>query len=224
MRGVQSPGLPPAMTNYFANLIELRRGEPQNDLITRLISVQADGQSFEQQELIDFCFLVYAAGHSTTTDLIGNAMLCLLQHPEIQEDLRNRPEHIPDTLEEVLRYHPPIHAASRTVTKETSLGEQRLQKGQGVIPWIASANHDAAHFLDPESFHITRSPNRHLSFGYNIHFCPGASLARLEARIALQVILERFSSFALIPGVLLEMKPNFAISGARHIPITFQAH
>lgn len=222
-QGMQLPGLPPAMNMYFTNLIELRRKKPEDDLISRLIAAEIDGEHLGQQELIDFCFLVYAAGHSTTTDLIGNAVLCLIQHPEIQEELRAKPKLLPGAIEEILRYHPPVHSVSRAVTSDTMLGGQLLPKGEGVIAWIASANHDPAHFINPERFDITRTPNRHLSFGYTIHLCLGASLARLEAQITLQIMLERFSAFTLIPGVPLEMKQSPVIPGARHIPIMFQA-
>lgn len=222
MRGVQLPGLPPVMTEYFTKLGELRRQEPQDDLISRLVVAQIDGQSLSSQELADFCFLVYGAGHSTTTDLIGNTVLCLLQHPELQEELHSSPERIPDALEEVLRYNPPVHSASRAIMTDVTLGNQLLQEGQGVICWVASANHDPGHFPEPERFDIQRSPNRHLSFGFSTHFCLGAPLARLEAQIALETLLARFSELRLMPGVQLEARQNFVIPGMKHIPITFR--
>ena len=131
------------------------------------------------------------AGQETTKNLIANFFLTLSDHPEDQELLTRHPELIPSAIEEVLRYLPPVWFLLRQTTTDVELGGVTIPAGQMVLPWTASANRDSRQFPDPDRFDVRRDPNRHLAFGHGIHFCVGAPLARLEARIALPMMLER---------------------------------
>src|SRR5579863_8984734 len=155
---------------YFTDLIEQRRREPREDLITDLLNAQIDGQHLTLNEILGFCVLLLVAGNETTTHLITNAILCLDEHPEALEQLRAEPALLPDAIEEVLRYRSPIRLMHRVVATDTTIGEHKLKKGQNMIAWIASANRDEEQFPHADQFDIRRSPNRHLAFGYGIHF------------------------------------------------------
>jgi cytochrome P450 len=132
-----------------------------------------------------FCVLLLVAGNETTTNLIGNAILCLDENPGAVERLRANRELVPNALEEALRYYSPVKLMPRWAVTETTIDDQRIEAGQLLFAWITSANRDEAQFPDANQFTIEREPNRHLGFGRGIHFCLGAPLARLEAKVAL---------------------------------------
>ena len=180
------------MGMYFGRLIAQRRAEPRDDLISHLISAEVDGQRLTEIELIGFCVLLLVAGNETTTNLLGNAILCFDERPEVYERLRAQPSLIPSAIEEVLRYRSPVQSMFRAATGETEIGGAVTHPGQPVVAWIGSANRDEAQFPNAEVFDIERTPNRHIAFGYGIHFCLGAPLARLEARLALEALTTRF--------------------------------
>ena len=182
----------PKCGRYFLRIIEQRRREPQADLISALLAAQVDGQQLSQQELLGFCILLLVAGNATTTQLIGNALLCFDEQPEVFEALRADPALIPGAIEEVLRYRSPVQMMFRHVVTDVELSGQQLHRGQWVLAQIGSANRDEDQFPDADHFDFKRAPNRHLAFGHGIHFCLGAPLARLEAKIALTLLLERF--------------------------------
>jgi len=177
--------------DYFSALLEERRRAPREDLVSALSNAEIDGERLTERELVNFCILLLFAGQETTKNLIANFFLTLSDHPEDQELLTRQPELIPTAIEEVLRYLPPVWFLMRQTTADVELGGVTIPAGQMVLPWTASANRDSRQFPDPDRFDVRRDPNRHLAFGHGIHFCVGAPLARLEARIALPLMLER---------------------------------
>jgi cytochrome P450 len=180
------------MAPYFLSLLEARRHQPQDDLLSALVTAQVEGERLKEDDLLSFCILLLVAGYETTTNLIGNAILCFDEYPTVIERIHTTPDLLPDAIEEVLRYRSPVHVLVRRVTAPTRLGDQELQAGQRVAVHISSANRDEAQFPHAERFDIERSPNRHLAFGHGIHFCLGAPLARLEAKIVLSTLLQQF--------------------------------
>jgi cytochrome P450 len=207
--------------DYFRHIIAHRRRKPGDDLISALLAAQIDGEYLTERELLGFCALLLVAGNITTTNLIGNAILCFDEHPEVMEQLRLQPDLMPGAIEEVLRYRSPITVVGRFATSDLMLGGHRIEKGQFVLGWVACANYDPAQFPRPEHFDIQRNPNRHLSFGHGIHFCLGAPLARLETRIALTIMLERLRDIRRVHEDNLEPVSSSFIYGAKHIPVTF---
>jgi len=210
------------MGMYFLNMIEQRRQEPGDDLITGLLNASVDGEQLSQIELLGFCVLLLVAGNETTTNLIGNAVQCFAEHPEAWEELRAQPDLLPQAIEEVLRYRSPVQAMFRVSKSEVELNGQRIPAQSSVIAWIGSANHDEAVFAEPERFDIQRAPNKHLAFGNGIHYCLGAPLARLEARIALEAMLERFGGFALEEGFVPRRPPSLIVYGLKELPVEFR--
>jgi cytochrome P450 len=210
------------MSEYFLGMIEQRRREPEDDLISALLDAQIDGQHLNQRELLGFCILLLVAGNETTTNLIGNALLCFDEHPGVIEQLRAEPALVPGAIEEVLRYRSPVQFMYRRAVADVTIRDQEIRVGQMVLAWIGSANRDEAQFPNADSFDIRRTPNRHLAFGHGIHFCLGAPLARLEARIALTMLLERFYEIKRVPGVTLEATGSDLVYGVKHLPVTFR--
>src|SRR3989440_6235989 len=210
------------MSEYFLDMIAQRSREPKDDLISALLDAQIDGQHLNQRELLGFCILLLVAGNETTTNLIGNAILCFDEHPEVMEQLRAEPALVPGAVEEVLRYRSPVQFMYRRTVANTTIRDQEIQAGQMVLAWIGSANRDEAQFPNPDNFDIRRTPNRHIAFGHGIHFCLGAPLARLEAKIVLTMLLERFHEIKRVPGVALEPTGSDIVYGVKHLPITFR--
>ncbi len=209
------------MGMYFMSMIEQRRQAPGDDLITGLLNASIENEHLSQMELLGFCVLLLVAGNETTTNLIGNALLTFTEHPELWQQLRAHPELLPGAIEEVLRYRSPVQAMFRTTAREANLRGQAIPAGASIIAWIGSANHDEALFSQPERFDIQRTPNKHIAFGNGIHYCLGAPLARLEARLALGAMLERFSTISLAPGSILERQPSLIVYGLRSLPVIF---
>jgi cytochrome P450 len=209
------------MAAYFVGLLEERRQRPQDDLISALLAAEIDGQSLSVPELLGFCVLLLIAGNETTTNLIGNAVLCFEEHPEVAEALRADPALLPGAIEEVLRYRSPVQSMWRSVARETSLAGHTLREGQRVVAWIGSANRDEAVFDAPDRFVAGRAPNRHLAFGAGVHFCLGAPLARLEARIALTALLERMPDLRRVADAPLTVVRSPIVYGVERLPVTF---
>src|SRR5260370_27858772 len=179
------------MSEYFLWMIEQRRREPHDDLISALLAAQDEGQRLSVQELLGFCIILLVAGNETTTHLIGNAFLCFDEYPDVVQHLRAEPALLPDAIEEVLRYRSPLKGMFRAANMDIQIGDQSIPAGPALIAWIGSSNRAAPQFPRAKTIILSRSPNRHLAFGYGIHFCLGAPLARLEAKIALGIMLER---------------------------------
>ncbi|MFF2246496.1 cytochrome P450 [Arthrobacter sp. NPDC058130] len=211
------------MAEYFMAMIEQRRRQPGNDLISALLGAEIDGQKLSVMELLGFCSLLLVAGNETTTNLIGNAVLCFTEAPGTAERLVAEPDLLPHAIEEVLRYRSPVQSMYRISTVETTLRGRSLPAGSPIVAWIGSANRDGEQFPHPEVFDVERSPNRHLAFGQGIHFCLGAPLARLEAKIALQAVLSRLPGLAVEPGATLERMESTIVYGVKRLPVTWQA-
>ena len=212
---------------YFAPLVEERRRNPGQDLISLLLAAEVDGQRLNTAEICVICGMFLVAGNVTTIHLLGNALLCFHNYPEAWQHLVQDRSLVPDAIEEILRYLPPNRGLAentailegRTATRDVMLENQLIHKGEKVNVSALSANFDERQFPDPERFDIKRTPNRHLSFGYGIHFCLGAPLARLEAKIALETMLETMPRWSIQHDTQLELIPSSSVFGVRRLPI-----
>ncbi|WP_415953898.1 cytochrome P450 family protein [Streptomyces sp. KLOTTS4A1] len=209
------------LATYLNELIEDKRASaPADDLLSALIRTTAeDGDKLSADELRAMVFLLLIAGHETTVNLIGNAVHALLRHPRHLEAVRADPGRLNAVIEETLRYEGPVENATyRFTTEPVTYGQVTIPAGQPVLVSLAAAAHDPARFPDPERFDPDRSTQGHLAFGHGIHFCLGAPLARLEARIALRSLLERCPDLALdgVPGPWL---PGTIVRGVRELPV-----
>jgi cytochrome P450 len=209
------------MGAYFYELLQERRADPRNDLVSALAAAEIDGQRLTEVELIGFCMLLLVAGNETTTNLIANAVLCLDRNPEAARDLRADPDLVPSAIEESLRYLSPVQSMFRVARDDVEVRGVRIPAYSRLVAWIGSANRDPSQFPDADRFDIRRSPNRHLAFGQGIHFCIGAPLARLEARIALTAMLTRLGHASVEPGVDLRALPSTIVYGVKSLPVTF---
>ena len=174
-------------------------------------------------ELLGFCALLLVAGNETTTNLIGNAVLCFAEVPGTIERIVKEPPLLPGAIEEVLRFRSPVQSMYRVTVADTALGDVRIPAGAPVVAWIGSANRDERQFERPAQFDVDRGQIRHLAFGHGIHFCLGAPLARLEARIALEATLSRLPGLTLAPGPQLERMDSTIVYGLKALPVTWQA-
>jgi cytochrome P450 len=205
---------------YVAEHAAARRRRPADDLLTRLVEAEVDGQRLTERELLRFVELLLVAGTETTTNLIANAMICLADHPAELARLRGAPELLPSAIEEVLRYRTPVQAMFRTTARDVEIGGGAIPAGRLVLAMIGAANRDPRRFADPDRFDISRDPNPHLAFGHGIHFCIGAPLSRLEGRIALADLLARMREFELVKTAWQPRVP-FHVHGPATLPIRF---
>jgi hypothetical protein len=180
-----------AMSGYFRTIIASRRADPKPGFLMTMIEGEADGERLTDDELVATCMLILFAGHETTTNLIGTALLGLLQHPEQKALFLSDPAITDSAVEEFLRYDGPTNALVRNVAQDHFLHGRALRKGQRVFLMMNSANRDPEFFDEPDRFDIARSPNRHLTFGQGAHTCLGLQLAREEGRIAVRAFLDR---------------------------------
>lgn len=187
---------------FFGRLIERERANPTSSVLSAIVHSEIGGLS--ELELVGACTLILFGGHETTTTLLTNTLAILLERPELADRLRSNPELIPGAVEEFMRVCGPARSMPRKIAVTHERGGQELRAGQNVFLSIVSANHDPAVFANPQELDFERDPNPHLGFGWGLHFCLGANLARLEARLALRGLLERYSSMepaAPIPEV-----------------------
>jgi cytochrome P450 len=183
---------------YLKGLVDDRRehpGDPEKDLLTRLIRGEHEGRKLTETELLQNCIFILNAGHETTTNLIGNALEILIRYPAERRRLIENPELMRSAVEEVLRFESSNQLGNRIVTAQTTLGGVDMPKGTLVTLGIGAANRDPEPFPDPDRFDVARNPTRHLAFGSGIHMCAGMSLARLEGRIAIERFLRRFPDY-----------------------------
>ncbi len=182
------------MSAYFRNIIEQRRAQPGEDVITKMMQAQDEKGSLNEDELVAMCMLVLFGGHETTTNLLGSAVVALLEHPQQQQLLRDNPQLMDSAVEEFLRYDGPSNSIARVVAVDHELQGKALRAGDRVFAMINAANRDPRRFDRPHELDIQRSPNRHLTFGQGLHFCLGAPLARLETKVCISALLSGFSS------------------------------
>ena len=203
---------------YFAPIIEERRREPTEDLVSRLALAEEEGQKLTTEETQVTLRLLLVAGNETTTNLIGNGLRALLQHPEQLQLLREQPELIPTAIEELLRYDPPVQLDGRYLAEDVEIGGKLAKENSRVALLIGGANRDPEQFSDPDALDVTREETVNISFGRGIHHCLGAPLARLEGRIAFEVLLERFDEIGFGSREPV-YKPNIVLRGLREFPI-----
>jgi cytochrome P450 len=211
------------LQQYFQSFLARCRAEPRDDLTSALLAAEEQGDRLTGVELMSMVFLLMIAGHETTVNLISNGVWALLRHPEQLERLRADPPLIDSAVEEMLRYCGPVrHTTSRFAVQDTEFLGQRIPAGEMIMASLLSANHDAEQFSEPERFDITRQPNRHIAFGFGLHFCIGAPLARLEATIAIPLLLERLPGlrFGLDPATL-RWRHGLLIHGLERLPVAF---
>lgn len=210
------------LNDYFHGIVEQRRQRGETGaLIDTLISAHDEDGSLSSEELVASCVILLFAGHETTTNLIGNGMVLLLERPDQLAKLRANPNLMPSAVEEILRYESPAHAVMRLAAEDFSLRGKDIKKGDRIFLMLAAANRDPEMFDDPERFDIQRDPNRHLSFGYGLHFCIGAQLARVEGEIALRHILDRFPNIALDTDHL-EWDLSLVLRGVHALPLSLK--
>jgi cytochrome P450 len=208
------------LTRYFERLIDRYRTEPGDTLIHALIRAEEEreGEALSREEVLATCILLLFAGHETTTHLIGNGILALLQHPDQRQVLEDDPSAVAPAVEEFLRYDGPAKLAPRSVKSGFELAGKRLERGQRVLLALASANRDPERFADPDRLDLKREENPHVGFGVGIHYCLGATLARLETRIAVVSVLERLPRMRLVTDHL-EWHPTLLSRGLRALPV-----
>ncbi|TDD92607.1 cytochrome P450 [Actinomadura rubrisoli] len=190
---------------YLLEHVGDRRTTPRDDLLTKLVEADVDGQRLTDRQIVNFANLLLFAGHITTTMLLGNTILCLDTFAEADERVRKDRSLVPTLVEESLRYLTPLAANYRTTTRDVELGGKRIREGEVLMVWLSAANRDPSAFDDPHAFDVARDPNPHLGFGRGIHFCLGAPLARLEGRVALNILFDRFPELRTDP----EKPPTF---------------
>ena len=207
------------MKDYLRRLAVSCRAEPQDDLMTALVQAEDQGDRLTEEEMLATCLTLMVAGHETTTNLIANGTLTLLRHPDQLERLRDNPALMDSAVEEFLRYESPIQRNRRVVRTEVEFGGQPMKPGEVVFQMLGAANRDPDVFPDPDTLDITRQPNPHIAFGFGIHFCLGAPLARLEAPIALRALIDRLPAMRLADAEL-EWVPNI-MRGLKSLRVTF---
>ncbi len=205
---------------YFRGLVPARRRQPRADLLSLLIAAEEQGDKLSEGELLATCILLFIAGHETTVNLIGNGLVALLRHPEELERLREDPALIPSGVEELLRYDGPVQRTARIAQADVELGGHMIEKGQMVVALIGAADRDPAHFAEPDRLDVGRRDNHHIAFGFGIHFCLGAPLARLEGQIALGTLLRRAPGLALGSDAL-EWRESSVLRGLKALPVVW---
>lgn len=205
---------------YFGRLVEQRRSDPQDDLVSELIHAEVDGKPLTEQQLALYCELLVEAGNETTRNAITGGLLAFSEHPSEWEKLRARPELLSDAVEEILRWVSPISHFTRVATDDCELRGEKIRAGDQVALYFGSANRDEEVFENPFDFRVDRHPNPHLAFGFGEHFCMGALLARVELEIIYKLLLERLESFEVSGPV--ERLSSIINGSIKHLPIRYR--
>lgn len=211
-----------AMAEYFRRMIPARRAIPCEDIMSALVTARDRDDRLGEDELVASCILLLFAGHETTTNLIGNGILALLRHPAQARALRDHAELAGSAVEEILRYDGPTPAMVRVAVEDIGLQGRTIRRGDRVFTMINAANRDPRQFAEPDRLDLARANNRHIAFGYGIHFCLGAPLARLEAQIALPALLRALREPALDLGEPAWLD-SLVFRGVKSLPVTFPA-
>ncbi|MFY0535711.1 cytochrome P450 [Nannocystis pusilla] len=207
------------LLDYLAGHAKERLQRPREDLLTKLVHAEVDGERLTTNEVVNFANILLVAGHITTTMLLGNTVLCLDAHPEHLARVRADRRALPGAIEESLRFLSPFAAVGRATHAETELAGERIPADKLLMVWIAAANRDERQFARPDEYDPTRDPNPHVAFGRGIHFCLGAPLARLEGRVALDILLDRFPDLRTDPDARPEFIPSPNMTGVRKLPL-----
>lgn len=212
-----------ALASYFRDgLLPERRKHPRADLLSALIAAEEAGDKLSEAELLATCTLLFVAGHETTVNLIGNGLLALLRHPDQLKRLRENPSLIESAVEELLRYDGPVQRTGRIPSTDVEIDGTAIARGEMVVAVIGAANRDPAHFPDPDRLDLTRPDNRHIAFGWGIHFCLGAPLARVEGQIAIDTLLRRQPRLTLATSAP-EWRESSVLRGLKALPVWCQA-
>ncbi len=209
-----------ALSDYFRALIAERRTAPRNDLLSALIAAEEAGDKLSEEELLATCILLLVAGHETTVNLIGNGTLALLRHPDQLRLLRENPGLIGSAVEELLRFDGPVQRTARIPSEDVTIRGCTIAKGEMVMPFIGAADRDPAQFPDPDRLDIARGDNRHIAFGWGIHFCLGAPLARVEGQIAINTLVQRLPKLSLATDKP-EFRQSLTLRGLSALPVSF---
>jgi cytochrome P450 len=208
------------LADYFRGLIARRRAAPRADVLSDLIAAEEAGDTLSEAELLATCILILIAGHETTVNLIGNGTLALLRHPDELARLRRDPGLIGTAVEELLRFDGPVQRTARIASEDVTFGGRTIARGEMVMPFIGAADRDPAQFREPDRLDLGRADNRHIAFGWGIHFCLGAPLARLEGQIAINALLRRLPRLALATDAP-EFRQSLTLRGLAALPVSF---
>ncbi|HEV3400255.1 MAG TPA: cytochrome P450 [Acidimicrobiales bacterium] len=219
---VETRGLAATMhlAQYFTDLVQKRKAEPRDDLLSAMIAAEEGGQRLTHEELLTTSTLLLLAGFETTMNLVGNGVLMLLQHPAELDRLRADPTLDRAAVEELLRFEGPVHVTARIATTDVEVGGQLIRKGEQAAVVLAAANRDPDQFPDPNRLDVGRADNRHLAFAAGAHYCLGAALARIEARAAIATLVRRFPDLALVTSDP-QWRDHFVIRGLKELRVRF---
>ncbi len=205
------------MTRYFQNLMIEKENNPDQSLVYSVLNAEVDGEKLTMMESLGFFILLLVAGNETTTNLISNALLTFNEYHGTYDAIRGDSKLIPQALEEVLRYRSPVQSIYRVARVDTELSGVPVRKGSIMVPWIGSANRDESVFEDADKFMMERKDNRHIAFGEGIHYCLGAPLARLEAKIAMECMTENFESYEILRDRKMIPQESTIVYGFREL-------
>ena len=206
------------MRNYFLSLIPLRKESPGDDLISKVVNAEVDGETLDDNTIAGFNMLLLIAGNETTTNLLSNMLNHISYNPNIWKELRKNKGLVDAAIEETLRFDSPVHWVSRRATENTELSGQTIKKGENIFAIMGSANRDPSHYENPEEFRLDRKQNKdHHTFGHGIHFCMGAPLARLEGRYALEGLLDRFEEVTPSKDAKNQRTSSSMLRGYHHL-------
>jgi cytochrome P450 len=205
--------------DYFRGVIAARRAAPRDDLVTALVQAEVDGHKLSDDDILGFCALLLIAGNETTTNLLGNAAIVLAAHPDARAEIVADMSLLPNAIEEVLRFEGPAQTLTRTTTVDAHVRGQTIRAGEKVMLLLAAANRDPRVFEDADRFDIHRVTRKHIAFGSGIHFCMGANLARLEARVAFEELLGRYPKYSITAPDTVSYFNTPSIRGPKALPV-----
>ncbi|MGO9451460.1 MAG: cytochrome P450 [Candidatus Binataceae bacterium] len=205
--------------SYFSQLIEERKKNPGEDLVSALVHGDVEGGKLNEMEILFNCFLLIVAGQETTRNATSGGMLALVENPREAARLKGEPSIVDTAIEEILRYTTPVTHILRVAKQDGELRGNKIRRGDRVVIWNISCNRDEAAFVWPDAFELTRTPNDHLAFGHGEHFCLGANLARLELRVIIDEVRRRIPDIELA-GPIERLRSNF-VAGIKHMPVRF---
>lgn len=209
------------MMQYFAKMAAARREQGAEDLITALVEAEVEGEKLEEWEILGFCMLLLIAGNETTTNLIGNIVNILAARPALWQQLRADRSLVETVIEETLRYESPVQRLSRMALRDVEVSGARISAGDLVMVYFGAANRDPKEFAEPDQFRLDRDLRNHVAFGMGIHYCLGAPLARAEAKITLNRMLDQFPGLEL-GGPAVRQTVSTALFGFQHLPLVFR--
>jgi pimeloyl-[acyl-carrier protein] synthase len=207
-----------AMREYFTDLAETKRADPQEDLLSSL--VRRDKEPLEGDDLVATCIVVMFAGLETALNLVGNGLLALLRNPDQLAMLIRKPELMESAVEEFLRYDGPLHLVGRMATEDMTIRGYEIAKHDKVLVMLGAANRDPGFVADPHKLDVTRTDNRHVAFSHSIHYCPGAEISRIMGELSFSAILSRMTDLKLGDGEL-KWQPNLSFRGLQSLPLTY---